>query len=170
MISKKIKDAINKQINAEIYSAYLYGSMASYFDATNLSGFSNWMRVQVQEELSHAVKFYDYLNSRGGRVILTAIAAPTTQWKSPLAVFEEVAKHEQEVTKLINDLTDLSVQEKDHMTRELLQWFISEQVEEESNADKMVQDLKRVGDNGHGLLMLDREAATRVYTPPPAKV
>jgi ferritin len=168
MISKKMEAAINKQINAEIYSAYLYGSMAAYFDANNLAGFSNWMRVQVQEELSHAVKFYEYLNDRGGRAILTAIEGPPTEWKSPQAVFEEVYKHEQNVTRLINELTDLATEEKDHMSKELLLWFIAEQVEEESSADKMVQDLKRVGTNGHGLLMLDREAAARVFTPPSA--
>lgn len=168
MISKKMEAAINKQINAEIYSAYFYGSMAAYFDAANLAGFSNWMRVQVQEELAHAVKFYQYLNDRGGRAILTAIQGPPTQWDSPQAVFEAVYEHEKSVTRLINELTDLATEEKDHMSKELLLWFIAEQVEEESNADKMVQDLKRVGDNGHGLLMLDREAATRVFTPPTA--
>jgi ferritin len=168
MLSKKIEEAINKQINAEIYSAYLYGSMAAYFDANNLAGFSNWMRVQVQEELSHAVKFYEYLNDRGGRAILTPIDGPPTEWKSPQAVFQEVYKHEQNVTRLINELTDLATKEKDHMSKELLLWFIAEQVEEESSADKMVQDLKRVGSNGHGLLMLDREAAARVFTPPSA--
>jgi len=168
MISKNMEAAINKQINAEIYSAYIYGSMAAYFDALNLAGFSNWMRVQVQEELSHAVKFYQYLNDRGGRVLLTPIEGPPTEWKSPQAVFEEVYEHEQKVTGLINKLTDLATQENDHMSKELLLWFIAEQVEEESSADKMVQDLKRVGDNGHGLLMLDREAAARVFTPPSA--
>jgi len=168
MISKNMEAAINKQINAEIYSAYIYGSMAAYFDALNLAGFSNWMRVQVQEELSHAVKFYQYLNDRGGRVLLTPIEGPPTEWKSPQAVFEEAYEHEQKVTGLINKLTDLATQENDHMSKELLLWFIAEQVEEESSADKMVQDLKRVGDNGHGLLMLDREAAARVFTPPSA--
>jgi len=168
MISKEMEAAINKQINAEIYSAYLYGSMAAYFDGINLAGFSNWMRVQVQEELSHAVKFYEYLNDRGGRAILTAIEGPPTEWKSPQAVFEDVFKHEQNVTRLINDLTELATKENDHMSKELLLWFIAEQVEEESSADKMVQDLKRVGDSGHGLLMLDRESATRVFTPPTA--
>lgn len=142
--------------------------MAAYFDAANLAGFSNWMRVQVQEELAHATKFYEYVNQRDGRVILTAIEAPPTQWKSSLEVFEETYKHEQQVTRLINQLADLAIQEKDHMTREFLQWFVAEQVEEESNADKLVQDLKRIADNGYGLLMLDREAATRVYTPPAA--
>ncbi|MBN1652740.1 MAG: ferritin [Deltaproteobacteria bacterium] len=163
MISERIEEAINKQINAELYSAYLYASMAAYFDANALSGFSNWMRIQVQEEISHAVKFYQFLNDRGGRVILTALCAPPTQWPSPLAVFEEVYKHEQDVTRLINGLADLAAEEKDHMSKELLQWFIAEQVEEEASADKIVQDLKRVGDNGHGLLMLDREAARRVF-------
>jgi ferritin len=168
MLSKKMETAINKQINAEIYSAYLYGSMAAYFDANNLAGFSNWMRIQVQEELAHAAKFYEYLNDRGGRAILTAIEGPPTEWKTPQAVFEEVYTHEQNVTRLINELTDLAIAEKDHMSKELLMWFIAEQVEEEASADKIVQDLKRVGSDGHGLLMLDREAAARVFTPPSA--
>jgi ferritin len=166
MISKKLENAINKQINAETYSAYLYASMAAYFDATSLPGFSNWMRVQAREELFHATKFYDFVNDRGGRVKLAAIEGPPVKWTSPLKAFEHVYKHEQTVSRLINDLMDLAIKENDHMAKELLQWFVAEQVEEESSADKIVQDLKRIGDSGHGLLMIDRELATRVYTPP----
>ncbi len=168
MIDEKLEQAINKQINAELYSAYLYAAMAAHFDSISLAGFSNWMRVQVQEEVAHATKFYNYLNDRGGRVTLTAIAAPPAQWDSPLAVFEHVYEHEQGVSRAIAELMDLAIEKRDHMSKELLQWFVAEQVEEEASADKVVQDLKRVGDNGHGLLMIDRELAARVYTPPAA--
>ncbi len=166
MISKRLEEAINKQINAELYSSYLYGSMGAYFDHTSLPGFANWMRVQVKEEMAHAAKFYGFLNDRGGRVVLDAIEAPPREWDCTLAVFEHVYEHEQKVTGLINDLVDLAVEEKDHMAREFLQWFVAEQVEEESSADKIVQDLRRVGDSGHGLLMIDRELATRIFNPP----
>ena len=167
MISKRLEDSINQQINAELYSSYLYGSMASYFDHTSLPGFSNWMRIQAKEELTHVLRFYAFLNDRGGRVVLKAIEGPPHDWDSPLAVFEQVYRHEQGVSRLINELMDLAIEEKDHMARELLQWFVAEQVEEEASADKIVQDLRRIGDSGQGLLMLDRELGTRVFTPPP---
>ncbi len=166
MISDKLQKVINRHINREIYSAYLYASMGSYFDAASLEGFSNWMRVQVQEELSHVARFWNFLSSRGGRVLLTAIDGPPTEWGSPLAVMEAVYAHEQDVSRGINDLVDLAIEERDHMAREFLQWFVAEQVEEEAGADKIVQDLKKIGDNGHGLLMIDRELSGRVYTPP----
>jgi ferritin len=166
MISEKLEKAINKHINKEIYSAYLYASMAAYFDSTSLDGFSNWMRVQVQEELSHAAKFWDFISNRGGRIHLTAIDGPPTEWDSTLAVMQEVYKHEQLVSQGINDLMDLAIEERDHMAKEFIQWFVAEQVEEEASADKIVQDLKLIGDNGHGLLMIDRELATRVFVPP----
>ncbi|MCP4656486.1 MAG: ferritin [bacterium] len=162
MISEQLRKAINKQINAEAYSAYLYASMAAYFDALSLPGFSHWMQLQVREELAHAKKFYDFLNDRGGRVILTAIEAPPTEWDSALAAFEQTHSHEQEVSRLINELMDLAIVQKDHMAKQFLQWFVAEQVEEEASADKIVQDLKRIGDSGHGLLMLDRELGARV--------
>lgn len=168
MLSKKLEKALNRQINAELYSAYLYLSMASHFDAANLAGFSNWMRVQAQEEITHAMKFYDFVNKRGSRIVMAAIDGPPTKWKSPLEVFEQVLAHEQKVTGLINTLMDLAIEERDHMAKELLHWFIAEQVEEESSADKIIQDLKRIGASGEGLLMLDRELAARVFTPPTA--
>lgn len=168
MIKEKIKDAINKQINAEMYSAYLYLSMSAYFESINLKGFANWMKAQVQEEMVHAMKFYDYINERGGRVLLTAIDAPPTQWDSSLVVFEYTYKHEQRVTGLINGLVDLAISEKDHATNNFLQWFVAEQVEEESSADEVVQKLKIAGDQGGGLFMLDRELGQRVFTPPAA--
>jgi len=168
MISKKMQEAINKQINAEMYSSYLYLSMAAWFEAINLKGFSNWMRVQAQEEDFHAKKFFDYLLSRQGKVELTAIDGPPTKWKNPLAAFEAVYEHEQKVTASVNKLAALAQGENDYATSVLLHWFINEQVEEESNADGLVQKLKLIGDNTGGLFMMDQELAARVFTPPAA--
>ncbi len=166
MLSKKMETAINKQINAEIYSAYLYLSMASWIESTGLDGFGNWFKIQAQEELAHAMKFYHYVNERGGRVKMAAIDAPPTNWKSPLAVFDETYKHEQKVTGLINKLVDLARTESDHASDNMLQWFVAEQVEEESTADGIRQKVKLVGEKGHGIFMIDRELAARVFTPP----
>lgn len=166
MMNKKVEAAINKQINAEIYSAYLYLSMNAYFHSINLPGFANWMRVQALEELTHADKFYTFLVSRGGQIKLEAVDGPPVQWKSPLDVFENSFKHEQKVTSLINNLVDLSLKEKDHATNSMLKWFVDEQVEEEANAENIVKQLKLMGDSGHGLYMLDRELAQRVFVPP----
>ncbi|HOT51006.1 MAG TPA: ferritin, partial [Candidatus Hydrogenedentes bacterium] len=147
MISKKMVDAINDQINAELYSSYLYLAMAAYFDSINLKGFENWMRVQAQEEDFHAKKFFDYLLSRQGRVQLKAIAAPPATWKSPLDAFQATYKHETEVSARINKLATLAAKENDHATSVLLHWFINEQVEEEASADALVQKLKLIGSN-----------------------
>jgi ferritin len=166
MLKKTMEKALNQQINAELYSAYLYLSMSAHFQASNLKGFANWMRVQAMEEFTHADKFSTYVLDRGGRVVLTAIAGPPVTWKSPLAVFEETARHEQKVTALIDALVDLAIKEKDHATNNLLQWFVSEQVEEEANAQALAQQLKLIGEDGQGLLMLDRELAQRVFIPP----
>jgi ferritin len=166
MISKKMETALNDQVNAELYSAYLYLSMESYFKSLNLNGFANWMRVQTQEEVSHAMKIYDFINERGGRVILKAIDGPQTKWDTPFAVFEAVYTHEQKVTGLINKLVDLAIKEKDHATNSFLQWFVNEQVEEESSADEIVQQLKMMQDAPGGIFMLDRELGQRVFTPP----
>jgi ferritin len=166
MISKKMEEALNAQVNAEMYSAYLYLSMESYFKSLNLNGFANWMRVQTQEEMMHAMKMYDFINERNGRVLLKAIDGPPTKWDSPLAVFKAVLKHEQKVTGLINDLVDLAIKEKDHATNSFLQWFVNEQVEEEASADEMVQQLKMMEDAPGGMFMLDRELGQRVFTPP----
>jgi ferritin len=163
MISKNMEKALNEQINAEMYSAYLYLSMESYFMSLNLNGFANWMRVQVQEELTHTMKIYDFVNDRGGRVTLKSIAAPQAEWKSPLAVFEATYTHEQKVTGLINELVNLAVKEKDHATAVFLQWFVSEQVEEESAAQKTVQQLKTLEKTPAGILMLDRELGQRIF-------
>lgn len=166
MISEKIEKAINAQINAEMYSAYLYLSMSSYFESLNLPGFANWMRVQFEEEQSHALKFVDYLNERGGRVVLEAIERPQTEWDGAIAVFEQTLEHEKHVTALLNAIADIAEEEKDRPTRNLLAWYIDEQVEEESSAEKILNELKWINGEGHGMLMLDRELASRVFTPP----
>ena len=169
MISKKIEDALNQQVNAELYSSYLYLSMEAYFASVNLSGFKNWMRVQTQEELIHAMKIYDFINERGGKVTLTAIAQPQTEYQSPLAIFEAVYAHEQKVTGLINELVNLAIEEKDHATNSFLQWFVDEQVEEEDNVGSVLGQLKLTKDSPQALFMLDKEMAARVFTPPPAE-
>ncbi len=168
MISTKMEEALNGQVNAEMYSAYLYLSMESYFRSLNLSGFANWMRVQVQEELMHAIKIYDFVNECGSRVTLKAIEGPPTKWESPLAVFEAVYAHEQKVTGLINELVDLAIKEKDHATNTFLQWFVNEQVEEEDSADQVVQKLKMIKNDPDGLFLVDRELGQRVFTAPAA--
>ncbi len=169
MISKKMEEALNAQVNAELYSAYLYLSMESYFQSLNLNGFANWMRVQTQEEVSHAMKIYDFINERGGRALLKGIDAPPTEWNSPLAVFKAAYDHEQKVTGLINGLVDLAIKEKDHATNSFLQWFVNEQVEEEASADEIVQQLKMMEKAPGGMFMLDRELGQRVFTPPAAE-
>lgn len=165
MIKKKMENELNKQLNAELYSSYLYLSMSAYFESISLKGFANWMRVQAQEELVHAMKFYDYLNERGGRAVLMTIDAPPAKWQSPIAVFENVYEHEQKVTGLIHDLVSLAISENDHATNNFLQWFVAEQVEEESSADEIVQKLKLVGDAREALFMLDKELGQRGFTP-----
>ena len=169
MLKPKIEAAFNAQLNAETYSAYLYWSMAAYFESKNLKGFANWMTVQAQEEMVHAMKFYAFINERSGRVTLTAIEAPATDWDSPQAVFEAVYAHEQKVTGLINDLVDLAAEKKDHAANAFLQWFVTEQVEEESSADEVLQKLKLMADAPGGIFMLDQQVGQRVFTPPPAE-
>ncbi len=165
MIDKEIEEAINKQINEELYSSYLYLSMSAYFENIGLRGFANWMYVQYQEEKDHAMKFYRYLIERGGRVKLYQIKEPPHEWNSPLHAFEETLKHEKHITECINELVDLSEKKKDRATFNLLQWYVDEQVEEEANDEEIIQALKMIGDNGQGMLMLDRELASRTYTP-----
>ena len=166
MISKKMEEALNEQVNAELYSSYLYLSMESFFKSQNLNGFANWMRIQTQEEVMHAMKMYDFINERGGRVLLKAIEGPQTEWDSTLAVFKAVYEHEQKVTGLINNLVDLAITEKDHATNSFLQWFVNEQVEEEASADEIVQQLKMMENAPGGIFMFDRELGQRVFTPP----
>jgi ferritin len=168
MISEKLEEAFNNQINAELYSSYLYLSMVAYFESMNLPGFGQWMRCQAQEEVTHAMKFFHFIHERGGRVKLTAIEGPPTEWGSPLAAFEAAYAHEQKVSGMINDLVDLAMEERDHAANNFLQWFVSEQVEEEASADEVVNKIKLAGDRGGGLFMLDRELGSRVFTPPVA--
>ncbi len=168
MISKKVEEALNGQINAELYSAYLYLSMEAYFESVSLPGFATWMRVQTQEELMHIMKIYGFVNERGGRVLLKSIDQPPTEWESPLAVFEASYKHEQKVTGLINDLVNLAIEQKDHATNSFLQWFVNEQVEEEDSADQVVQKLKMIKNDPGGLFLVDRELGQRVFTAPAA--
>jgi len=166
MISKKMVQTLNKQLNNELYSAYLYLSMSSFTTFIGLKGAANWFMVQYQEEMTHAMKFYDYLNSQGEHAQLAAIAAPPTEFGTLLSMFEQTLKHEQFITKCINDLMDQAVKEKDHATQIFLQWFVTEQIEEEGNDKDIIAQLKLVGDNTQGLMMVDRDLATRVFTPP----
>jgi len=166
MLTKRIETELNKQINAEMFSSYLYLSMAAHFESLSLKGFANWMRIQAKEENAHAMKFYNYVCERGGKVTLNTIDAPKTNWNSILEVFEEVVTHEYKISSLINNLVNVAAEEKDHSTNNMLQWFVAEQVEEEANAEELVAQIKLIGDNGYGILMLDRELATRVFVDP----
>ncbi len=161
MISKTMQDATNEQINKELYSSYLYLSMAAYFESKNLPGFAKWMQVQADEETKHGMKFYQHLVDRGGRVMLKAIAAPGTEWKSNLEVFKEVQSHEAGVTASINNLYELALKEKDYPSQVLLQWYINEQVEEEKNAADIVQQLELIDAHGTAVLMLDHQLGKR---------
>ena len=166
MISKRLEDAINAQINAEMWSAYLYLSMSAYCQDQGYAGIANWFAIQFKEEQDHAQIFYNYLISRGGRVWLKAIDAVDTEWASPLAAFEATYKHEQHVTSLINNLMHIAVEEKDYAAQSRLQWFIDEQVEEEENAFEIINKLKMLDGNGYGMYILDQELAARVYSTP----
>jgi ferritin len=161
MLSRKIQDALNEQINAEFHSAYLYLSMAAYFQSINFEGFAHWMRVQVEEEKGHGLRIFDFINDRDGRVTLKAVDAPPAKWASPLAAFEETCRHEVTVTGLLNDLLKLAGKEDDAATQIFLHEFITEQVEEEKNALTIVRTLKRIGDSANGLIMFDRELGKR---------
>ena len=166
MLNPKVQDAINEQINAELYSAYLYLSMAQYFEAEGLAGFANWFKIQFQEEQAHATIFMNYVNQRGGRVMLKAIDAVPTTWDSPMEVFRATLEHEQKVTALINSLYTLAMQEEDYATRDRLYWFVGVQVEEEDNCRALIDKLRLIGDNGMGLYMLNTELAARTYAAP----
>jgi ferritin len=168
MIAKKVEDAFNAQINAEIYSSYLYLSMSAALEKMNLPGFASWMRVQAQEEMAHAMKFYNHIIERDGMVALAAIDGPPMAWKDVKAVISETLEHEQKVTGLINDLMDLCMTEKDHAGSMFLQWFVTEQVEEEATAMEILGKLEIAGDSAGGLYLLDKELAGRVFIPPAA--
>lgn len=165
MITGSLEKALNKQLNMELYSAYVYASMAAYFEHKNYNGFSTWMRTQATEEMGHAQKFYEYILNVGGRVILDAIDKPPADFKSPLSVFEGALEHERKVTKAIYKLVDLATKDSHHATATFLQWFVTEQVEEEAVADNIVQRLTMVGDSPEGLFMMDRELGTRQPAP-----
>jgi ferritin len=161
MISPTIQNAINDQIKHEFFSSYLYLSMSAYFETLSLPGFASWMRVQSQEEHEHAMKFFDFLNDRGGSVELQALDQPAGEFQSPLDVFEQSLAHERTVTALIHRLYELALKESDYATQTLLQWFITEQVEEEKNAGQIVEQLKMTGGEPSALLLLDRDLASR---------
>ena len=164
MLNKKIEEALNAQINAELWSAYLYLSMAAYAHANGNPGMGNWFEVQFQEEQDHAKIMFNYIIQRGGRVELKPIDAVPTTWESTLAVFEATLAHEQKVTSLINNLFALTTSENDYATQSMLKWFIDEQVEEEENAQNIIDNLKMIQGNGYGLYMLDKELSARKYT------
>jgi len=168
VINEKMEKALNGQVNAEFYSSYLYLSMSAYFDSMDLKGFASWMVAQAQEEIVHGMKIYNFIQERGGKVILGGIEGPPTDWASLLAAFEAAFAHEQKVTGLIDDLVNLALDERDHATKNFLDWFVDEQVEEEASVSGVVNQLRIVGNDGRGLLMLDRELGQRVFTPPPA--
>jgi len=166
MLSNKVQDVINAQINAEFWSAYLYLSMSMHFANAGYDGLANWFAIQFKEEQDHATIFMNYVNSRDGKVILAPIAGVDTEWASPLAAFEATLEHERKVTAMINNIYSVAVVEKDYATQNMLQWFINEQVEEEETARGYIDALKKIGDNGYGLYMLDKELAARVYNTP----
>jgi ferritin len=161
MLKDKIQKALNTQMNLELSSSYLYLAMAAYFESENLSGFAHWMKVQSGEEYGHAMKIYGYINQRNGRVNLAKIDAPKSEWKGAAEVFTETLKHEQFVTRSIDELVDLTITEKDHASNTFLQWFVTEQVEEEATAMNILDKIKMVGDNKNGLFLLDRELGMR---------
>jgi ferritin len=168
MISKKLQEAFNLQINKELFSEYLYLSMAAYCFEMELDGFANFFMVQTQEEHFHAMKMFNFVTDRGGRVLLKPIEGPETEFNSITDVFEKTLVHEQFVTKSINELMDISLRENDHAAASFLKWFVDEQVEEESNVTKILSKLKLIKGEGQGLLMIDSELAARVFTPPAA--
>jgi ferritin len=168
LLGTAVEEAMNKQIGNELFSAYQYLSMAAYCEAENLPGFAQWMRTQSREETEHAMKFYDYILERNGRVVLRGIDGPVVEFGSPLEVFEQALEHEQKVTAMINDLYALAVRENDYASQTFLQWFVTEQVEEEKNAGDVVETLKMVGDKREALFLLDRELGQRRTEDQPA--
>ncbi|MCT4672134.1 MAG: ferritin [Prolixibacteraceae bacterium] len=164
MIKEVVAKSINDQINKEYYSSYLYLSMSAYFEAEGLKGFANWMRIQAKEESDHAEKFFNYLNERGGRVELKAIEQVPTDFDGIVKVFDQVLEHEEMITASINDMMDVAFEAKDHATKSFLQWFVDEQVEEEATVGDIINSIKLIKGDGQGILMMDRELGSRVYT------
>lgn len=165
MLSKKLEDAINKQINAELWSAYLYLSMSAHFDNEGLPGFANWFKIQFQEEQEHAIKFMNYMIAKGSKVELQPIEKVDTSWESILSAFEDTLAHERVVTALINDLVSIAREEKDFATDNMLQWFVSEQVEEEDSVQGIIDALNLINNKGYAIYLMDKEMAQRVHTP-----
>ncbi len=165
MLSQSMQDALNEQMKNEFYSAYLYLAMAAYFESEDLPGFANFFRVQAMEELTHADKFYRYICEAGGRARMAAIEEPRNDYESAVDVFRFALEHERKVTAMINRLTDQAIAESDHATRIFLQWFVTEQVEEEASFSAWLAKVRRVEGDGRGLLLLDREAGQRTFTP-----
>ena len=164
-MNQKMQDALNAQVNAELYSAYLYLSMAAHFEAANLPGFAHWMRMQTMEEVFHAMKIFDFVVERGSRAELQPIEGPPIEFGTPLDIMQAAYAHEQHITGLIHSLYNLAAEEKDHAARVMLEWFITEQVEEEKAASGIAEQLRMIGDCSHALLMLDREMGARVVSP-----
>ncbi len=166
MLNQRLEKELNKQLNRELFSSYLYMSMGAYFQSVDLLGFSNWMHIQAQEELSHAQKFYHFINERGGRVILESIEKPETDWDNTLNAFEDTLKHEKYITSSINDLVTAANEEKDYATQIFLQWFVTEQVEEEASVNEIINKLRLMKDAPGAIFMLDRELAQRQFNAP----
>ncbi len=166
MLSKKLSKALGEQVNFEIYSSYIYLAMSSYLKSQGLNGFANWMKIQVQEELAHAMKFHDFILERGGLIEFESIPKPNNKWSSTESVFKAAYAHEQIVTGRINDLLDLALNEKDHATHAHLQWFITEQVEEEANVSEVLQQIQLFKDSPNGLYLLDKDLGQRVFVQP----
>lgn len=166
MLSKRMEEALNAQVNAEFWSAYLYLSMSMHFESEGYKGIANWFAVQFKEEQDHATIFMNYINSMDGKVTLRPIDKVDTSWTSILHAYEETLRHEKVVTGLINDLFTIALEEKDYATQSMLKWFIDEQIEEEETARDYIDALKKIGDNGYGLYMFDKELAARTYTTP----
>lgn len=167
MINKRLEVELNKQLNAELYSAFMYLSMSAFLSHINLSGFAHWMRIQFEEEQAHALKFYQYIIDRGGAIAFEDIKSSKSEWGDIITVFAEVQKHEAEVTMGINNLMNIAMEEKDHATLTFLQWFVNEQVEEEASVADLLTQLRLIEGKGSGLFMLDREAKQRVFVPVP---
>ena len=163
MVKENMLKALNDQINAEQYSALLYLSMSAWFSDKGFPGFANWMYIQYQEELTHANKFFKYINDRSGKVQLKAVEQVPTEFESVISVFEQTLEHERKVTGLINKLTDIAVEEHDHAAQSFLKWFVDEQVEEEANVEQLIDSLRLIDGQGNGLFMLDRELSQRVF-------
>lgn len=169
MLKPKVQGAMNEQLNAELFSSYLYLSMSAWFQSKSLEGMAHWMRIQAQEELGHVMRFFDFINDRGGRVLLGQVEAPKSDWGSPLEAFSEAYEHECKISARIDDLVSLSTGENDQAAVAFLQWFVTEQVEEEATVQTIVDKLKMVGDNGVALYMLDTELGQRgAAAPSPA--